>query len=114
MTNSRANTSSLLPAATQTSIAARFCLRTVVLTLVLSVLAVSASGQNVVYAQGSVGSGLENTIQIPLKSYPRRGSAGVTVNLSYSSRVWRIAPITTINNKGSAAMTQTGQLGVDA
>jgi hypothetical protein len=55
MTNSRANTRSFLPDATQTSIAARFCLRTVVLTLVLSVLAVCASGQNVLTAQWATG-----------------------------------------------------------
>ena len=72
--------------------------RALFLPVALCAFAVCASGQNVVYTQGSIGSGLENTIQIPLRTYPGRGSASLSVNLSYSSRVWRIAPITTINN----------------
>ena len=96
--NSQAQTSIFLLTNTQTSRVAVFCLRTVVLTIVLSVMAVSASGQNVVYTQGSIGSGLENTIQIPLQSYPGRGRASLPINLTYSSRVWRIGAITTINN----------------
>ncbi len=80
--NSQAKTSTFLLTATQTSKAAAFCLRILVLTLVLSVSAVCASGQNVVYTQGSVGSGLENTIQIPLRTYAGRGSASLSVNLN--------------------------------
>ena len=68
------------------------------LAFVLGALAICASAQNIQFTQGSVGSGLENTIQIPLRSYPGRGSASVPVTITYSSRVWRISPITTINN----------------
>src|SRR5688572_22184517 len=68
------------------------------LAFVLGLLAVCASGQNIVFTQGSVGAGLDNTIQLPLPTYPGRGDADVPVNLYYSSRVWRISPITTINN----------------
>jgi RHS repeat-associated protein len=67
-------------------------------TFVLGALAICASAQNIVFTQGSVGSGLENNLQVPLRSYPGRGAANLPVTLTYTSRVWRIAPITTINN----------------
>ena len=72
--------------------------RAAILVLLLGTLAVCVSGQNIQFTQGNVGSGLEHSIQIPLRTYPGRGSASLPVTLYYSSRVWRIAPITTINN----------------
>src|SRR5262245_32461322 len=82
--------------------------RALVLALALGAMCVCASGQNIVFTQGTVGSGLENTIQVPLRTYPGRGSASMSVNLTYSSRVWRIAPITTIlNNQWSKYQTIT-------
>ena len=56
-----------------------------------------AHAQLIQYTQGSVGSGLENTIQIPLRSYPGRGIS-LPVTLTYSSRVWRIGHLSTVNN----------------
>lgn len=72
--------------------------RVSLLTLVLCALSISAAGQNIQYTQGNVGSGLEKTIQIPLQTYPRRGTASLPINLRYSSQVWRIGAINTINN----------------
>ena len=56
-----------------------------------------ASAQHIQFTQGSVGSGLENTIEIPLRSYPGRGIS-LPVTLKYSSRVWRIGYLSTVNN----------------
>jgi RHS repeat-associated protein len=82
--------------------------RALALAVALGAMCVCASGQNIVFTQGTVGSGLENTIQVPLRTYPGRGSASMSVNLTYSSRVWRIAPITTIlNNQWSKYQTIT-------
>lgn len=61
-------------------------------------VASSAAAQNVQFTQGSVGSGLDNTIQIPLRTYPGRGAASLPVTLYYSSKVWRLGQLGTINN----------------
>ena len=53
-------------------------------------LSLMASAQNVQITQGAVGSGLDNSIQIPVTAYPGRGSASLPVTLYYSSRVWRV------------------------
>src|SRR5437016_11854530 len=53
--------------------------------------------QNIQFTQGSVGSGLDNTVQIPIIGYPGRG-ASLPVTLYYSSRVWRIGHLGTVNN----------------
>ncbi|HEX7316013.1 MAG TPA: hypothetical protein VF297_19025, partial [Pyrinomonadaceae bacterium] len=50
----------------------------------------AALGQNVQFTQGSVGSGRDNSLRIPIASYPGRGAASLPVTLYYSSRVWRV------------------------
>jgi RHS repeat-associated protein len=57
---------------------------------------ISAQAQNVQFTQGGVGSGLDNTMSIPLMSYPGRGTASLPINLHYSSRVWRINYLNTV------------------
>ncbi|HEY0169933.1 MAG TPA: RHS repeat-associated core domain-containing protein [Pyrinomonadaceae bacterium] len=52
--------------------------------------AAPARGQNVQFTQGGVGSGLENTINIPIASPPGRGAANLPLTLHYSSKLWRI------------------------
>lgn len=59
--------------------------------------AANAFAQNVQFTQGTVGSGLDNTIQIPLEAYPGRGGTSLPVTLYYSSRVWRLDNLTTLN-----------------
>lgn len=51
----------------------------------------TALAQNVQFTQGGVGSGLDNTLSIPIASYPGRGATSLPVTLYYSSRVWRVA-----------------------
>ncbi|HLL75101.1 MAG TPA: BPSL0067 family protein [Pyrinomonadaceae bacterium] len=58
----------------------------------------TAAAQNIQFTQGAVGSGLDNSIRVPIISYPGRGAAGLPVNLYYSSRVWRIGHLGTVNN----------------
>lgn len=58
----------------------------------------SASGQNIQFTQGSVGSGLDNTISIPIVAYPGRGAASLPVTLYYSSKVWRVGHYYTFKN----------------
>ncbi|HEX8845799.1 MAG TPA: hypothetical protein VF791_14195, partial [Pyrinomonadaceae bacterium] len=66
--------------------------------------------QNIQYNQGSIGSGLDNTLQIPLRAYPGRGGASLPITLYYSSKVWRIKHTGTIYNpydvNQSEAMTE--------
>jgi RHS repeat-associated protein len=62
------------------------------------VMATSAAAQNIQFTQGNVGSGLDNTLQIALRAYPGRGAASLPVTLSYSSQVWRINHLKTVNN----------------
>jgi RHS repeat-associated protein len=59
-----------------------------------------ARGQNVQFTQGAVGSGLDNSIQIPVAAYPGRGAASLPVTLYYSSRVWRIGYIKSVDSGG--------------
>lgn len=68
--------------------------------LVLLVCSASqpASAQNIQVTQGSVGSGLDNTIQIPIVAYPGRGAASLPVTLYYSSKVWRVGHYYTFAN----------------
>ncbi len=61
-------------------------------------VASSASAQNVQFTQGSIGSGLDNAIQIPVAAYPGRGSASLPVTLYYSSKVWRVGYIKTVHD----------------
>ena len=56
------------------------------------------SAQNIQFTQGSVGAGLDNTIQIPVAAYPGRGAASLPVTLNYSSRVWRVGHLSTLVN----------------
>lgn len=72
--------------------------RVIVVALLIGLMEIFASAQNIQYTQGSVGSGLEDTIHVPLYTYPGRGSTSLSVSLSYSSRVWRIGSLATINN----------------
>ncbi|HEX5702345.1 MAG TPA: RHS repeat-associated core domain-containing protein [Pyrinomonadaceae bacterium] len=55
------------------------------------------AGQNIQFTQGNVGSGLDSTIQIPIIGYPGRG-ASLPVNLYYSSKVWRLGNLATVND----------------
>ncbi|HKO42308.1 MAG TPA: RHS repeat-associated core domain-containing protein [Pyrinomonadaceae bacterium] len=64
---------------------------------VLAWLATPAIAQNIQFTQGSVGSGLDNTIQIPIIHYPGRG-ASLPVTLNYSSKVWRLGHLGTVND----------------
>jgi RHS repeat-associated protein len=64
---------------------------------VLLCCVVETKAQNIQFTQGSVGSGLDNTIEIPITGYPGRGS-NLPVRLYYSSRVWRIGHLATVNN----------------
>jgi RHS repeat-associated protein len=75
----------------------RFWFACVSAIIVVLVATFPASGQHIQYTQGSVGSGLDNTIEIPLRSYPGRGIS-LPVTLKYSSRVWRVGHLSTINN----------------
>jgi RHS repeat-associated protein len=65
----------------------------------LAGMCASVRAQNVQFTQGSVGSGLDNTIQVSLASYPGRGATNLPVTLSYSSRVWRLGHLATVNNQ---------------
>jgi len=59
----------------------------VLLLCVLCAAASTARAQNIQFTQGEVGSGLDNTLQIPLRTYQGRGGADLPVTLYYSSRV---------------------------
>lgn len=59
--------------------------------------AAPARGQNVQFTQGGVGSGLNNSIQIPISAHPGRGAASLPLNLYYSSKVWRIGYVKTVS-----------------
>jgi len=63
----------------------------------LGIFFTRASAQNIQFTQGNVGSGLDNTIQIPIMNYPGRGSS-LAVTLYYSSRVWRLGHLGTVND----------------
>lgn len=60
----------------------------------------AALAQNVQYTQGDVGSGLENSLQIPLRAYPGRGAASLPITLYYTSKVWRMKHVATYNEGG--------------
>jgi RHS repeat-associated protein len=76
--------------------------RLILLACVCLVAWSSVSAQNVQITQGSVGSGLDNSIQIPITSYPGRGGASLPVSLYYSSKVWRIGHLKTVHLNNSA------------
>jgi hypothetical protein len=42
----------------------------------------TANAQNIQFTQGSVGSGLDNTVQVSLWTYPGRGAASLPVTLT--------------------------------
>lgn len=67
-----------------------------ILLLFCSLFTATAFAQNVKFTQGSVGSGLDNSIEIPIQTYPGRGGASLPVTLYYSSRVWRLDNLTTL------------------
>lgn len=97
-----------IPTAIQTQTVAKFLQRTLATMLLLGAMAVCASGQNIVFTQGTVGSGLDKNIHVQLQTYPGRGGTNLPVTLSYSSRLWRIGAITTIlNNQWSKYQTIT-------
>lgn len=58
--------------------------------LVCCIAASSAWAQNIQFTQGSVSSGLDNSLSIPIQIYPGRGAANLPITLHYSSKVWRI------------------------
>ncbi|MFL6253575.1 MAG: RHS repeat domain-containing protein [Pyrinomonadaceae bacterium] len=57
-----------------------------------------ALGQNIQFTQGAQSTAAENTLQIPLTAYPGRGSSGLPVTLYYSSSVWRLGHLATVND----------------
>ena len=69
--------------------------RLLILTAMAASFSLTAMAQNVQFTQGSVGSGLDNSITVPLRSYPGRGSTSLPINLYYNSRVWRIKALGT-------------------
>ncbi len=71
--------------------------RLAVMVLACFLASSSVSAQNIQFTQGSISSGLDNTIQIPIVSYPGRG-ANLPVTLYYSSRVWRLGTLATVND----------------
>src|SRR5918999_1839351 len=83
-----------------------FMLRAFVFLCMLGIAAQVTLAQNIQFTQGSVGSGLENSLQIPLRTYPGRGAASLPITLYYSSKVWRIGHLNTVNN-GSHYQTIT-------
>lgn len=62
----------------------------VALVTILILLGMSVQAQNIQFTQGSVGSGLDNTMSVSLRIYPGRGGTSLPVNLNYSSRVWKL------------------------
>jgi len=66
---------------------------------ILACIGTRTHAQNIQFTQGSVGSGLDNTVQISLWTYPGRGATSLPLNLTYSSRVWRIGHLQTVNNQ---------------
>jgi RHS repeat-associated protein len=63
----------------------------------LCAFAIVSRAQNIQFTQGSVGSGLDVTMQVPIAGYPGRG-ASLPVTLYYSSRVWRLGHLGTVND----------------
>lgn len=67
----------------------------------VSLLCLAASapsrGQNVQFTQGSVSSGLDNSISIPIVAHPGRGAASLPITLYYSSKVWRVGHLKTVH-----------------
>jgi hypothetical protein len=58
----------------------------------------TARAQNVQFTQGAVGSGLDNSFQIPIAAHPGRGGASLPVTLYYSSKVWKITYLKTVHD----------------
>jgi RHS repeat-associated protein len=73
---------------------------------VLICIASAANAQNIQFTQGSVGSGLDNTVQVSLWTYPGRGATSLPVTLSYSSRVWRVGHLKTVNRIGYQSIAE--------
>src|SRR6266852_4356325 len=57
-----------------------------------------ANAQNIQFTQGSVGSGLDNTVHVTLWTYPGRGATSLPVRVSFSSRVSRIRNLATVDD----------------
>jgi hypothetical protein len=72
------------------------CLRLCAAALFIACLAAGVTAQNIQYTQGDVGSGLEQGLQVPIRTYPGRGSVNLPFTLYYSSKVWRIGYIKTV------------------
>jgi RHS repeat-associated protein len=85
-------------------------MRMAIALLALVLAAQMTPAQNIQYGEGGIGSGLDNSLQVPLKAYPGRGATDLPVTLYYSSQVWRIKYTGTIYNpydtSQSEAMTQ--------
>ncbi|HEX7316775.1 MAG TPA: RHS repeat-associated core domain-containing protein [Pyrinomonadaceae bacterium] len=76
----------------------RLAARLALVCLLCLAASAAALGQNIQFTQGANGTGAENTIQIPLTSYPGRGGTSLPVTLYYSSRVWRLSHLATVND----------------
>jgi hypothetical protein len=63
--------------------------RVALLLCALLCAASAASAQNIEFTQGASG-GSNMSLQVPIRAYPGRGSAGLSVTLYYSSRLWRV------------------------
>lgn len=85
----------------------RFVVRVLVFLCALTSASSVALAQNIQYSQGSVGSSLNNTLQIPLKSYTGRGGASLPITLYYSSDVWRIKYRGTIYNPYDTSLSES-------
>ncbi len=63
---------------------------------IICLAAAGAPAQNIQYTQGDVGSGLDQALQVPIRTYAGRGSVHLPVTLNYSSKVWRIGYIKSV------------------
>jgi RHS repeat-associated protein len=77
---------------------ARWAARLALFSCAVIAASYTARAQNVQFTQGSVGSGLDNSIQIPIAAYPGRGGASLPVTLYYSSKVWKISHLKTVHD----------------
>lgn len=78
----------------------RFVSRMLALLFTVGLTTATARAQNIQFTQGNVNPGFDNTLQIPLRAYPDRGATSLPVTLYYSSEVWRVGHLSTVNSGG--------------
>ena len=107
MINSKTTTSSFIPAAMQASTVAKFWQRIVAAMFLLGAMWCARLDRTLSLHRARLVPDWKTISRCP-ESYPGRGTANMSVNLTYTSRVWRIGPITTIlNNQWSKYQTIT-------